>query len=60
MEELNEIEVRMEQIQKETETADEERMNALEKEVADLEARKAELIEQRKKDIAEVINGGDK
>ncbi len=60
MEELNEIEVRMEQIQKETETADEERMNALEKEVADLEARKAELIEQRKKDIANVINGGDK
>ena len=60
MEELNEIEVRMEQIQKETETADEERMTALEKEVADLEARKAELIEQRKKDIAEVINGGDK
>lgn len=60
MEELNEIETRMEQIQKETETADEERMNALEKEVADLEARKAELIEQRKKDIAEVINGGDK
>ena len=60
MEELNEIEVRMEQIQKETETADEERMTALEKEVADLEARKAELIEQRKKDIAAVINGGDK
>ena len=60
MEELNEIETRMEQIQKETETADEERMTALEKEVADLEARKAELIEQRKKDIAEVINGGDK
>ena len=60
MEELNEIETRMEQIQKETETADEERMTALEKEVADLEARKAELIEQRKKDIANVINGGDK
>lgn len=60
MEELNEIEVRMEQIQKETETADEERMTALENEVADLEARKAELIEQRKKDIANVINGGDK
>lgn len=60
MEELNEIEVRMGEIQTEIETADEERMNALEKEVADLEARKAELIEQRKKDIAEVINGGDK
>lgn len=60
MEELNEIEVRMGEIQTEIETADEERMNALEKEVADLEARKAELIEQRKKDIAAVINGGDK
>ena len=60
MEELNEIETRMGEIQTEIETADEERMNALEKEVADLEARKAELIEQRKKDIAAVINGGDK
>lgn len=60
MEELNEIETRMGEIQTEIETADEERMNALEKEVADLEARKAEIIEQRKKDIAEVINGGDK
>ena len=60
MEELNEIETRMGEIQTEIETADEERMNALEKEVADLEARKAELIEQRKKDIANVINGGDK
>lgn len=60
MEELNEIEVRMGEIQTEIETADEERMTALEQEVADLEARKAELIEQRKKDIAAVINGGDK
>ena len=60
MEELNKIEIRMEQIQTEIKTADEERMTALEKEVADLEARKAELIEQRKKDIAAVINGGDK
>lgn len=57
MEELNKIETRMDEIQKEIETADEERMNALEKEVADLESRKAEIIEQRKKDIAAVVNG---
>lgn len=60
MEEMNLIESRMAEIKTELETADEERMTALETEVADLEARKAELIEQRKKDIAEVINGGDK
>ena len=58
MEELNEIEIRMEQIQTEIETADEERMTALEKEVADLEARKAELIEQRKKEVADAIENG--
>ncbi len=58
MEELNEIEIRMEQIQTEIKTADEERMTALEKEVADLEARKAELIEQRKKEVADAIENG--
>ena len=60
MEELNKIETRMDEIQKEIETADEERMTALEKEVADLEARKSELIEQRKKDVASVLNGEGK
>ncbi len=58
MEELNVIETRMGEIKTELETADEERMTALETEVADLEARKAELIEQRKKEIADVIKDG--
>lgn len=58
MEELNVIETRMGEIKTEIETADEERMTALETEVADLEARKAELIEQRKKEIADVIKNG--
>lgn len=58
MEELNQIETRMGEIKTELETADEERMTALETEVADLEARKAELIEQRKKEIADVIKNG--
>ena len=58
MEELNVIESRMAEIKTELETADEERMTALETEVADLEARKAELIEQRKKVIADVIKNG--
>ena len=58
MEELNVIESRMAEIKTELETADEERMTALETEVADLEARKAELIEQRKKEIADCIKNG--
>lgn len=60
MEELKQIEKRMAEIVKELETADEERMTALEAETATLEQRKAELIEQRKKDVATVINGGGK
>ena len=59
MEELNNIETRMAEIQTELETADEERMTALENEVADLEQRKAEIIEQRKKEVAEVIDNGE-
>ena len=59
MEELNNIETRMAEIQTELETADEERMTALENEVADLEQRKAEIIEQRKKEVAEVIDTGE-
>lgn len=59
MEELNNIETRMSEIQTELETADEERMTALENEVADLEQRKAEIIEQRKKEVAEVIDNGE-
>lgn len=58
MDELKQIEERMAEIVTELETADEERMTALEAETATLEQRKAELIEQRKKDIATVINGG--
>lgn len=58
MEELKTIESRMAEIKTELETADEERMTALENEVADLETRKAELIEQRKKEIADVIKNG--
>ena len=58
MEELKNIETRMAEIQTELETADEERMTALENEVADLEQRKAEIIEQRKKEVAEVIENG--
>jgi HK97 family phage major capsid protein len=59
MEELNNIETRMAEIQTELETADEERMTVLENEVADLEQRKAEIIEQRKKEVAEVIDNGE-
>ena len=58
MEELKNIDTRMAEIQTELETADEERMTALENEVADLEQRKAEIIEQRKKEVAEVIENG--
>ena len=60
MDELKQIEERMAEIVKELETADEERMTALEAETATLEQRKAELIEQRKKDITAVINGDGK
>lgn len=60
MDELKQIEERMAEIVTELETADEERMTALEAETATLEQRKADLIEQRKKDIATVINGGGK
>ena len=55
MDELKQIEERMSEIVTELETADEERMTALETETATLEQRKADIIEQRKKDIAEVI-----
>ena len=48
----------MAEINTELESADEERMTALETEVAELEARKAELIEERKKEVAEVIETG--
>ena len=58
MDEMKQIEERMSEIVTELETADEERMTALETETATLEQRKADIIEQRKKDIAEVINGG--
>lgn len=58
MEELKKIESRMAEINTELESADEERMTALETEVAELEARKAELIEERKKEVAEVIETG--
>ena len=58
MDELKQIEERMAEIVNELETADEERMTALESETATLEQRKNDIIEQRKKDIAEVINGG--
>ena len=58
MEELTKIESRMAEIKTELESADEERMTALETEVAELEARKAELIEERKKEVAEVIETG--
>ena len=58
MEELKKIESRMAEINTELESADEERMTALETEVAELEARKVELIEERKKEVAEVIETG--
>lgn len=58
MDELKQIEERMAEIVTELETADEERMTALESETETLEQRKNDIIEQRKKDIAEVINGG--
>lgn len=58
MEELTKIEERMAEIVTELETADEERMTALESETATLEQRKQELIEQRKKEVAEVIEHG--
>ena len=59
MEELTKIEERMAEIVTELETADEERMTALETETATLEQRKNELIEQRKKEIADVIEHGE-
>ena len=59
MEELTKIEERMDEIVTELETADEERMTALETETATLEQRKNELIEQRKKEIADVIEHGE-
>lgn len=58
MDELKQIEERMAEIVTELETADEERMTALETETATLEQRKQELIEQRKKEVAEVIEHG--
>lgn len=59
MDELKQIEERMAEIVTELETADEERMTALETETATLEQRKVELIEQRKKEIADVIEHGE-
>lgn len=59
MEELNKIEERMSEIAVELETADEERMSALEAETETLEQRKAEIIEQRKKEVADVIEHGN-
>lgn len=56
---IEEIENRMAEIKAEIEKADEERMTALETEVADLETRKAEIIEARKKDVENVINAKD-
>ena len=53
---IDEIEIRMAEIQAEIGTADEERMTSLETEVADLESRKAKIIEERKKDVANVLN----
>lgn len=55
MEELKQIEERMAAISTEAETADEERMGALESELTALEERKAALIEERKKDEANVL-----
>ena len=55
MEELKQIEERMAAISTEAETADEERMSALESELTALEERKAALIEERKKDEANVL-----
>jgi HK97 family phage major capsid protein len=54
------IEERMSAIKTELETADEARLDELNKEVDALEARKAEIraaIEERKKDVAEIVNG---
>lgn len=54
------IEERMSAIKTELETADETRLDELNKEVDALEARKAEIraaIEERKKDVAEIVNG---
>lgn len=59
MQTIEEIETRMQEIAVECEQADEERMTALEKEQADLEQRKAQLIEERKKDVENVINNKD-
>ncbi|MBQ2590436.1 MAG: phage major capsid protein [Paludibacteraceae bacterium] len=55
MEELKQIEERMAAISTEAETADEERMSALESELTALEERKSALIEERKKDEANVL-----
>ena len=54
------IEERMSAIKTELETADEARLDELNKEVDALEARKAEIraaIEERKKDVAEIVKG---
>ena len=59
MQTIEEIEIRMQEIAVECEQADEERMTALEKEQADLEQRKAQIIEERKKDVENVINSKD-
>lgn len=52
------IEERMSAIKAELETADEAKLDELNSEVDALEARKAALIETRKKEVAEVISGG--
>lgn len=52
------IEERMSAIKAELETADEAKLDELNSEVDALEARKAALIETRKKEVADVISGG--
>lgn len=52
------IEERMSAIKAELETADEAKLDELNSEVDELEARKAALIETRKKEVADVISGG--
>jgi len=52
------IEERMSAIKAELETADDAKLDELNSEVDALEARKAALIETRKKEVADVISGG--
>ncbi len=55
---LEQIEQRFSEIRKEVETADEARVKELEKEIAELETRRAQLeVENRKADILDVIKG---